>query len=408
MLLGRHLYYLFLFNVVPFYMGIFVIIAGFYLRFRSYFAILLVFPTFIGNIYFQNFIQYTSFSLPNLLFLMYSLLLFLVLVRVRFTKIVWAILFIVMAFALLWRHNAIFSVFPAFFVIIYLFLQNRNIKSYASIYIKLVLLSAVASLMFVIFIPKMLQVGKSMPTNHIFLHQIAGACVPNNDASCFKDEWYLPDKNFDDIKRLYEAYPLNADPFNVTWAYDEVRPFKHEWLPHLKTQWIKAIAKYPSDFFKHEMRFLKAMWIQTPQWIFDSTQIQAKASHPWHISVTQGFVESEQSIVFTPKKEHIYNFLYSHKILLNHIVGVAISFVVMIFCGIAMLIERFKESRAMLVFGFSVGFAGFFSAVFIAIFSPVPETRYMSPVLSLAIMAVMGLLAFIWEFMQNITKIAAK
>lgn len=408
LLFGKHLYYLFLFNITPFYLGIFLLIAGFYLRFRSKLAILLICPTFIGNIYFQNFIQYNSFSLPMLLFLLYSLILFLILAQGTIwqsrtlaprVKILWIFVFVIMAFALLWRHNAIFSVFPAFFVIIYMFLQNR--KCDFRIYAKLVILSGMASLAFVIFIPKILTKSKALPANHIFLHQIAGACVINDDSSCFKDEWYYPYKNFDDVKKLYNQYRLNADPMNVTWAYDDLRPFKHEKLAYLKTQWIKAIAKYPSDFLSHEMRFIKAMWLQNPQWIYDAKRIQAKQTNSWHISVVSEFPKNEQSIIFSKTKEQIYHFLYSHKILFNHIVGVVACFVVMIFCGIAMIIKQFKDYKAILVFGFSAGFAGFFSAIFIAIFSPVPETRYMSPILPLAIVAIAGFVAFVCEIFKT-------
>lgn len=401
-LFGKHLYYLFLFNIVPFYLGIFLLIAGFYLRFRSYFAILLVFPTLIGNIYFQNFIEYHSFSLPMLCFLLYSLLLFLTLNQVKFAKILWIFVFVVMAFALLWRHNSIFSVFPAFFIIIYLFLRNRKLDSFMKVYVQLLILSAFASLTVAFFIPKLLQKSEAAAANHIFLHQIAGACVPNDDASCFKKEWYYPYKNFDDVKRLYEKYPLNGDPFNVPWGYDDVRPFYHKRLAGLKTQWIKAIAKYPSDFLRHEMRFFKAMWFANPQWIFDSTQIQAKPDNSWHIAITESFAENERSIVFTPQRKKIYDFLYEHKIVLNHIVGVAVSFLTMVLCGVGLTLNRFKQNRAMLVFGFACGFAGFFSAVFIVAFSPVPETRYMSPILPLAIMSAVGLLAFVWECMRNV------
>ena len=77
LIFGKNLYYLFLFNLIPFYLGLFFLIAGFYLRFKNPFALILIFPTFIGNIYFQNFIQYHSFALPMILFCIYSLLLFL-------------------------------------------------------------------------------------------------------------------------------------------------------------------------------------------------------------------------------------------------------------------------------------------------------------------------------------------
>ena len=459
---GKNLYYLFLFNIVPFYAGIFFLIAGFYLRFKNPFAILLLFPTFIGNIYFQNFIQYHSFALPMMLFCIYSVILFLILAPLKRTKFLWILLFVLMFFAILWRHNAIFSVFPAFFIIGYLLLQNRGLDSpnFTKIYAKFMILSALLCLFIVIFIPRLLQTSQSHPANHPFLHQIAGACVPADDSSCFKDEWYYPHKKWSDVKDLYAKYPLNADPFNVSWAYDDERPFKPETLNGLKSQWIKSIAKYPSNFLAHESRFFKAMWWQNPAWIFDAKKMQEKATHEWHISATNDFKESQRSITFTPLQEQIYTFFYNHKILLNHIWGVGIGFVVLIFSSVVlwrkMCIDSAKQvkntesiqknlhtnssiadeflgfceasdtdktnglsrKRAeaipkkslrdefgldsathnnLLIFCFATSFATFFSAVFIALFTPVPETRYMSPILPMAIIALVGFVAFVLE-----------
>ncbi|MGX2983664.1 hypothetical protein [Helicobacter sp. 23-1045] len=472
---GKNLYYLFLFNLVPFYLGIWFLIAGFYLRFKNPFALLLIFPTFIGNIYFQNFIQYHSFALPMMVFCIYALLLFLIFAESKCHKIIkkslWILLFTLMFFAILWRHNAIFSVYPAFFVIIYLFLQNRNLDSaiFCKFGTKLIILSAILCLAVVIFIPKVLQTSKSHAANHPFLHQIAGACVPANDENCFKKEWYYPHKNFSDVVALYEKYPLNADPMNVTWAYDDERPFLPQELKGLKTQWLRAIAKYPLNFLRHEARFFKAMWWQNPAWMFDAKKMQEKATHEWHISVVGGFKEAQRSVNFSPLREKIYTFLYNHKILLNHAWGVGVGFVILmlssailwrgrkdIFADSAKLInshknaeselnsthplhhpsaregesldchdlqaslamtkkmQNFAESHqnhtkfaesaldsaiftnnALLIFCFAVSFATFWSAFFIAAFSPVPETRYMSPILPLSIVALVGFVGFI-------------
>jgi len=401
-LFGKHLFYLFLFNLIPFYAGLMFLFAGFYLRFRSVFALFALCSLFIGNFYFQNFVQYHSFALPMMLFALYSALLFVALnpyildskgrKRGFFTLI-----FTLIFFALLWRHNAIFSVFPAFLTINYMFLQGRGLDSriFLKNYIKFSLLSAVLCLLVVIFIPKILTENKAFPANHTFLHQIAAACTPNNDSSCFRAEWYYPHKTFKDVKNLYEKYPLNADPFNVPWGYDDERPFRHEKLRGLQTQWLKAIFKYPRAFLAHEMRFIKAMWIQEPGWIFDSKQIQAKANHPWHLSIVEQFgKEWERSISFSPKREAIYSFLYNHRILFNHAWGVCLSVIVMMLSAGLLCVKSFRN--ALLVFSFSAGFAGFFSSVFIAIFSPVPEPRYMSPILMLGILALYGFIGFLF------------
>lgn len=400
---GKHLYYLFLFNIIPFYAGIFFLIAGFYIRFRTKLAILLIFPIFIGNIYFNNFIEYSSFSLPMLLFCGYSMILFAILTKSN-SKILWISIGIVLFFAILWRHNAIFSVYPAFIIICYLYLKGA--KQFIFKYIFMLFFSAMLSLGIVVFIPKMWQSKPTYVSNHIFLHQIAGACVPSNDSLCFKDEWYERSKGFSDVVALYQKYPLNADPFNVPWGYDDERPFKHKKLAGLKEVWINAILKHPMDFLKHELRFIRAMWIQMPDdkptdiadkrnWILSPKDLQGKTYEPIYVKLIMLFPENERSITLSPFREQIYSFLYEHRILFNHIYGVAIGGILMLVSLILLCFRRWRSD--ILVFCFSTSFASFASAFFIAVFSPVPETRYMAVVLPLSIIALINLIAFICE-----------
>lgn len=405
-LFGKHLYFLFLFNLVPFYAGLLFLVWGFYLRFRSVFALLLLLPLFVGNIYFQNFIEYHSFALPMLLFCGYAMVLFMLLVPLSGlrAKIMWCAIGIVFFFAILWRHNAIFSVYPVSLLLVYMWLCNRGfeIRVFVKKYIRGIVACAVLCLCVVIIVPRTLTIGSAYPANHPFLHQIAGACVPADDSSCFKDEWYYPNKGWEDIKAFYKKYPLNADPLNVPWGYDDERPIPYGKINGLYRQWAKSIIKYPLNFAKHELRFIKAMWIREPGWIFDAEALQVKATHPWYKQVISSFPESEQSIVLSPLKERIYTTLFNHKILFNHAWGVAISFGVMLLSFMLLVASKGSVlTRQILCFSFSVGFAGFFSALFYALFTPVAETRYMSPILPLGIIALIGFIAFVCDYYKN-------
>ena len=406
LLFGRHLYYLFLFNLVPFYLGIFFLIAGFYLRFKNPFALMVIFPTFIGNIYFENFIQHYSFSLSMLLFCLWALLLFIVLVPLDssktqkiIAKILWILLFVLMLFAILWRHNAIFSVFPAFFVIVYLFLKNRNLdsKTFIKNYIALTFLSAILCVFVTIFIPKILTKDESYPENHTLLHQIAGACAPANDNSCFKDKWYKEGKSFDDVKAFYEKYPLIAD----TILFGDEAVFKAgQKLDGLKTQWTKSILKHPINYVKHEFRFIKGMWIdKTWIWRFSAKEIQDRGHLQRTVQNAKGFPQNEQKVTFTPLKEKIYSFFYKYRIEIPHIISVCISAFVMIICG--WFLWRKKYHSLITIFAFSAGFAGFWSAFFIALFIPIPVARYMSPVFAISIVALLGFVAFVLDYSSN-------
>ncbi|RDU51830.1 hypothetical protein CQA49_09135 [Helicobacter sp. MIT 00-7814] len=429
---GKHLYYLYLFNLVPFHAALAFLVCGLYIHFRSKFALLALFPLFIGNIYFQNFIQYHSFALPMMLLCVYSILLFLVLVPLCkiWRVVLWVLVGVLLFFAILWRHNAIFSVYPAFFIICYLLLRGLEGKKFVLWYIVSLVVSAVLCVGIVVGVPKMLVINKAYPANHMVLHKIAGACVPADDSSCFRKEWYAEGKTWENVKEVFYKFPLNADPMNVGWGYGDVRPFKPGIkLEGLNREFFKAALKYPKNFLKLEGDFIKAMWVQNPKWMFNSQQMQGKPSHPWHVSLTSTFPKNERSVTFSPLREKIYTFLFEHKFTLNHIVGVVASAVVMILSFLLLCVRRekvgsamvwiyskyakilrrdkkeyiFRESqyvRALLVFSFSVGFAGFFSAFFIAAFSTVPETRYMSPVTALGVMAFIGFVVCVCEYVR--------
>ena len=192
---------------------------------------------------------------------------------------------------------------------------------------------------------------------------------------------------------------------NVHWYYHDERPFKMEKLKGLSSELAKAALKYPKNFLKLEFDFIKAMWIQNPGYIFDAKNMQIKPTHPYHVASTAPFPESERSITFTPLQEKIYTFLFEHKLTLNHIVGVVTNALVMVFSLVLLCVKKEKLSQmsylqALFVFSFSVGFAGFFSAFFIAAFSPIVFDRYMSPVTALGVMSFIGFMTCICEYVK--------
>ena len=60
-----------------------------------------------------------------------------------------------------------------------------------------------------------------------------------------------------------------------------------------------------------------------------------------------------------------------------------------------------SQNNALLVFCFSASFASFWSAFFIAVFSPVPESRYMSPILPMSIVALVSFVAFWFDYLAR-------
>lgn len=396
-LFGRHIYYFFILNLVPFYLGLFFLIAGFCLRSKNPFALMLIFPTFIGNFYFSLFLQAPLYVVVSLYVCFYALLLFLILVPLNatrtqkiFSKILWTLLFVLMFVAILWRHNAIFAVFPAFLVICYIFLKNRKLdsKKFIKYYVVLVFLSATLCVGIVKGMPKILIKGDEFrPAMHTFLHQIAGACVPANDESCFKKEWYNDGKTFEDIKRIYYESKTLADPMLKVFHNYEIK------------EWFKAITKYPSNFISHELRFFNDLWMTDGHSGKDSNEIQKEmiARDFKHIMDAP---PNEHKITFTKTQEKIYDFIFENKIKFPHIMGVAMGFVLMIWCGVLLFYQKFRNE--LLIFSFSASFAGFWMAFFTAAFNPaVTAGYYMSPILPLSLMGFMGFVAFVLDYLAR-------
>ena len=408
LIFGKHTFYLFLLNNITLYLGIWFLIAGFYLRFRSVFALALIFIAFIGNIYLGNFIAMNYILMANFIFCAYSIILFLILARQcvgeRIRIALWILAFVLLFLGLLWRHNAIFSAFPAFFIIGYMFFKDSPIfiKRFAGF----VAMSAILCLAIVVELPKFVPKSyNAYPSNHLLLLQMAGACVPADDASCFDDSWYYFDgkaRDFDNVKSAYHSNPLNGDLYVC-------KIFECGKLDGLNSAWLWAIAKYPSNFIAHESRFFKAMWWQNPrdddEWghaksvIKTPMRIQEKPTGEYRLGILEDYPKDEWSIHFSPLREKIYTALYNHLPVLNHAIFVAIGFALLMFGAFGIVWWRNqKRDKSLLIFTFATALTTFASAFIIAAMAIVTHSRYMSPVAIFSVIALVGFVAFILDF----------
>ena len=407
-LFGRHTFYLFALNLFCFYAGFAFFITALYIRTRNVLAYALFLITVIGNIFFQNFTQYNSFTFPMLMWLGCSMIFFQILVPVknRYLRIAMKMLTgMVLIFALLWRHNAIVSIYPLCILFIYFYLKQKRITSKANYVLRFLALLVVSAciLGFIVKVyPYVLaeSMSKNM-ANKIFLLQIAGMVVPANDHSFIPQTWYENGKNFQNVKERYARYPQNADQFNDEWEqWSIVRPFKKDELSGLEMLWLKGILKYPSNYIKHVAGFCKTMWFQYPDWIFDSNAIQKPPANPWQIVIASNFSENERKITFSFTQKRIYDFLIRHKIVINHMVGVAIGFLILSVTGFMWLfLPSFRSD--LLLFTLSTSLSTFFTAVVVCIFSPITDSRYMSPVLPLSLISLIGFITFLYLAIFN-------
>jgi len=402
-LFGRHSFYLFALNLFCFYAGTLLFVLALYLRTRRTMWYALFATTAIGNIFFQNFVQHHSFTFPMLLWLGCSMVFFQILVHITNAHIGFAVKVatgIVFLFPLLWRHNAILSVYPLFLLFTYLHLKKKDMGSVPAYALRFISLMSAGACVLVLVVkghPYLLSrnVSKTV-ANPTFLHQIAGMVVPANDQSFIPQEWYEENKDFSDVVEMYEKYPFLADPFNVGWEpFDSNRPFARGEIDGLQTLWFKGILTYPSNYLKHVSGFCRKMWFQSPKWIIDSNHIQGAPVGSRHIGIASSFPESERHIAFTSLRKNIYDFLFEHKVLLNHIVGVGIGFIVLLASGLIWIMVPSSRGE-MLLFTVSTSLSSCCTAIMVCIFSPCLETRYMSPVLVLSLISLIGFVTWCW------------
>lgn len=417
LLFGKHTYYLFLLNTITLYLGIFFLVLGLYVRFRSVFAITPLFIAFIGNIYLSNFISMNYILMANFIFCAYCVIFFIILANERISKnlkiALWIFVCVLLFLGLLWRHNAIFTAYPAFFIIIYMFLKSYKLdcKVFIKRYIGFLSLSAVLCLAIVLGIPKAIQKRYNdymqYPANHLLLLQIAGACVPSDDDSCFKDEWYYFDgkaqsigTDFQRVKQAYNSNPLNGDFYGCNDVIFECGTHYG-----LTNAWIKAIIKHPKNFLAHEMRFFKAMWYQNPRdddingfarsTIKSPKLLQEKAPDTYRSGLLEKYPQNERSITLTPLQEDIYTFLWRYLPVINHAFWVSLGFLALVISSY--FIVKLKSDKMLFVFAFSCALSSFASAFIIAAMAIVPYSRYMSPIPILSAIAFIGLLVAILD-----------
>jgi len=397
-LFGRHSFYLFALNLFCFYTGTLLFVLALYLRTRKTICYALFATTAIGNVFFQNFVEHHSFGFPMLLWLGCSMVFFQILVPIVNTragfvaKVATGIVFL---FALVWRHNAIISVYPLFLLFTYIHLKRKG--AYAARFASTMAACACILAAIVVVYPHVLSSNVcGTVANPTFLHQIAGMVVPANDHAFIPQEWYEEGKDFDDVVEMYERYPTFADPFNAGWEpFDDNRPFVKDELRGLKTLWLKGVFTHPVNYLKHVSRFVAKMWLRNPKWIFNSDQIQRAHISLLRVDIASGFPENERRIAFTPLQKNIYDFIFEHKLLLNHIVGVGIGFLVLLASGgIWIMVPLFRDE--LLLFAVSTSLSSCCTAIAVCIFSPAPNTRYMSPVLVLSLIGLIGFVTWSW------------
>lgn len=397
---GIHIYYPLLFNLIPFYLGIYAITLGLYYKFKSKWCLLGFLIICIGNIFSYNIRLHSSFSSPMFVFLLWAIVLYQILIGINSKNMIVAC--IAFIFATISRHNALIQTYPIFFIYSWIIVQKSKPSHKLLKYTGWCLLFAGLTLAVSIGIPSLLKEGKSYPSTHIFLHQIAGACVPNNDQSCFKKEWYENGKNFEDVKKEYSANPLDADKMNRHWCPNH--PFKNTNLENLQHKWLQSIIKYPANYIYHISKFIKNMWMKKVFFyinISDNEHCIAKKDCSWLKNI---FTNDELYYKASQHKIVVFNLLKKVFPTIPTILFVLLNFIFFILSGILFI----QKKNIISLYILSSSVAGIASSFIFCIFSPVTDSRYIYPVLINTLISTIGIILYFCDTSKELCIIKIK
>jgi len=420
---GIHVYNLFLLSMIPFYTGIWLIIYSAYLKTKSWFSLLLIFPCFIGNI------TYTVIKLGSVSFsvswicLLYALTLYAVVnpPAKDTKKIFYGFYGVVFMIALLGRQNAVLQIWPITFVWIGQYLATKNLSfwKYASHFILWAFLSGIASGLLLIGGTKAISKsdkGDVYPATLIVMHQIVGMCAPEMDESCFDPDWWYgywahDPHLMENLKLQYEEYYDDAEIFSL--SYDPEVAFKY--FTDLKgrySKWWYAFTKYPGNFFKHVGFFYSELWTMSPDLFLPEELLEEftpkrmiKHASIWHPLSTREqerikkiayqIPTDELRLTWGDKEYKADNFVRTYFPAFHAYVFIGICVILMI-VGICLFIRTRTNLLYLLLISTSWG--GFLSSLIIPLFAPRIFSRYMEPVY---FCAVFSLQIFVLILMLN-------
>ena len=395
---GYQWFYLFLITLICFYGGLTFIVLGLYLKFKNTKVIFLFLIAFIENIYSFHFTQMKDVLSPAYLWLAYSLILFLLLTNFnkKINIIIYTAVFLNIIFSLLFRLNAIVTIYPIFILFSYKILKDKNYSS--KIFISKFILSMFIFALLLISISKIPQMLVNIedrsrnnipPTNHIILLQIAGCAALSDDGSMIPDEWYEEGKNFESLKEQYFKNPINGDHISAPWDKNNI--IKSKKLDNLKLIWIKYILKHPISYIKHTFNFIKHQWYMTNSRVVEH-HIYETLPHSYEIL---DYLPHYDSNDFKLQVKYFY-YIKNNLIKINYIYPI-LSAILLFFVSGLLWIFKNNFRTEFLLLTFCSSFASFATALIVVLFSPVTNDRYIYPVLLISIISIISFITFIYD-----------
>ena len=397
---GIHTYYIFILNLILWYTAIFILIVSLYIRYKNKLVSLLFLTSFLSDIFFHNIFHLKDSTATLFLFFSYSLLLSDILIP-RINKksqfLTLTVSFITLIIGMLWRHNFIVTVYPIFIYITYKILSNKklSLKKYLSYFISLMFVFAIALILINKLFPVITNSNKYIyiPTNHIFLLDIAACAIPENDDSMIPLDWYRNGRSFDDVKAAYKKYPFNADILSFRWVKEA--PFLPTKLHDIKYVWIKYILKYPNYYIKQKIGFIKRLYTQKNTWKFDAITVQRYTG--LGITIPFGDEFDIKHITLNDLQKKIYIAFYKYLPEIDILIFILFSLVLFFISGLLLIYKKIFRTN-LLLFVFASSFSVISTTVIVALFSPVvTHYRYIYPIVPLSIISIIAFIAFIYD-----------
>jgi len=428
-LFGVHVYHFFLLTMIPFYIGMWLMVYSAYLKTKSWLSLLLFVPFFTGNIFYSVIkLGSTSFSM-SWICLLYGLTLYAVVSPpIKETKkIFYGFYGVVFMIALLGRQNAILQIWPITFVWIGQYLASKNLSfwKYALHFLSLAFLSGIVSSLLLIGGNKAIShsdKGNVYPATLIIMHQIVGMCAPEMDESCFDPDWWYGSWATDPMRmdRLRKKYKINKQDAEVfSLSYESDVTFKY--FTDLKgrySKWWYAINKYPHNFYQHINYYYVDLWKMGPFLVspFELNKIYSVRGMINHTVVWHPFSERELEYINKIAKQIPQNELSVNLEGWRYIIDdfirtyfpsfysytfIYICFILM-FTGACLFIRNRENLLYLLLLSSSWG--GVLSSLIIPLFAPRFITRYMDPVFLCAVISLNVYILIMLTIFKNTKK----
>ena len=256
---GNHVWYFFLINLILWYIGLLFLIMSVYNTTKSLFSILLIFLTFLSNIWWFLPDLHKDYTYSMFIWVYLNIILFMELGSYRSPNLFLLITSFLFIFAFLWSHTAIVTLTPFLIYWVHVYLLKCNYNFLSKQYIFNFIKSFICICIFLVFVykayPSLIPEGRNKGmTWHIPLHDILSISYLI-DKDLLPESAYGEKVNFETIKSSFSHYTID----NLIWNSDNRYNLLEPDLDNFKLYWLKIVFKYPKEYIYHKLIFAKGL-----------------------------------------------------------------------------------------------------------------------------------------------------